>query len=216
MAVISSDEQFAAIEAKLKMRNELVAKNKQTSFREMGSQKYLEDPDVQKFNKTLREEGFKRARRSVKMGSPEEADKSIQDYFNLCDECNQLPSLKSLSMYMGVSIYTFNKYANDPDSEYHDILCAALDYIHSVIEGGAMLNKVNPSVYMYTAANYYGMKDTRSIEINQNIAVGNTGASTRESLAALREQILLEQKQERDAQAKDAILVEPKALDYKG
>lgn len=155
---------------------------------------YLENPELKKFNKALRDNGMKKVRKSVKLGSFEETEVEISKYFDLCDKYSQLPSIKSLCLYLGISVATYNVYLRDPDSEYGELFRAAIDYIHSVIEGGAMNNKVNPATYMFTAANFYGMKDSKQIDISAVSPLQNNATSSRESLNALRKQIENENK----------------------
>lgn len=150
---------------------------------------YLEDPKIKIFNKELRDNGFKKARQPIKLGTIEETSNEINEYFDLCDKYSQLPSIKSLCLYLGISVSTYNKYLNDADSEYGELFRAAIDYIHSIIEGGALNNKINPVTYMFTASNFYGMKDSRQIDITAVAPSQHTSMSSRESLNALRQEV---------------------------
>lgn len=160
---------------------------------------YLENPSLKKFNTQLRQQGFKKARQPIKLGSIEETYDEIQSYFDLCDEYSQLPSIKSLCLYLGISTSTFNSYLRDQDSDYGELFRAGLDYIHSIIEGGAMNNKVNPAVYMFTASNFYGMRDSKQIELAAIAPAQNSSMSSRESLEALRKQVEAEKSKNDDA-----------------
>ena len=92
-------------------------------------------------------------------------------------------------MYLGISTATYNSYLRDPDSEYGELFRAAIDYIHSIIEGGALNNKINPATYMFTASNFYGMKDSKQIDISAIAPSQNNSMSSRESLNALKNQV---------------------------
>ena len=61
----------------------------------------------------------------------------------------------------------------------------ARDLCHVIVENGALNNKVNPATYMFTAANYYDMKNTQSVEIGRSSAERDLAAS-RESINALK------------------------------
>jgi len=172
------------------------------------SSNYLENPQLKQFNKQLRDIGMKRARKSIKLGNIDETQKEIMDYFDLCDEYSQIPSIKSLCLYLGISISTYSSYLRDPDSEYSEVFRAASDFIHSVIENGAMNNKINPATYMFTASNFYGMRDSKQIDISAVAPSQNNAVSSRESLNALRQQI------EEENKNKDAI--EPDFVDKSG
>lgn len=155
----------------------------------MAKSHYLEDPKVKEFNRELRDSSFKKARQPIKLGSIEETSNEINEYFDLCDTYSQLPSIKSLCLYLGISVSTYNNYLNDSDSEYGELFRAAIDYIHSIIEGGALNNKINPVTYMFTASNFYGMKDSRQIDITAVAPSQHTSMSSRESLNALRQEV---------------------------
>ena len=187
MEALSIEEREAAANAMLEARkaNEAMAS---MSVKAIQSH-YLENPQLKAFNKELRNIGFQKARKSVKLGTVEETNAEIVSYFELCDNYNQLPSIKSLCLYLGISVPTYNSYLRDIDSEYSEVFRAAIDYIHSVIEGGAMNNKVNPATYMFTASNYYGMRDSKQIDIAAVAPNQNNAMSSRDSLNALREQL---------------------------
>ena len=157
---------------------------------------YLEDPNIKAFNRELRDNGFKKARQPIKLASIEETSEEINQYFDLCDRYSQLPSIKSLCLYLGISTSTYNRYLNDADSEYGELFRAAIDYIHSIIEGGALNNKINPVTYMFTASNFYGMKDARQIDITAVAPSQHTSMSSRESLNALRQEVEKERKEQ--------------------
>ena len=80
-------------------------------------------------------------------------------------------------------------YLKDTDSEYGELFRAAIDYIHSILEGGALNNKLNPATYMFTATNFYGMRDAKQIDISAIAPSQNNSMSSRESLNALRQEI---------------------------
>lgn len=159
------------------------------SILQFAQSKYLEDPQLKEFNQELRKNGFKKARQPIKLGTVDETNQEIQDYFDLCDKYSQLPSIKSLCLYLGISVSTYNVYLKDTDSEYGELFRAAIDYIHSILEGGALNNKLNPATYMFTATNFYGMRDAKQIDISAIAPSQNNSMSSRESLNALRQEI---------------------------
>ncbi len=150
---------------------------------------YLDNPQIKEFNKKLRENGINKTRQPIKLGSVEDTRNEINSYFDLCDDYSQLPSIKSLCLYLGISTSTYNAYLREADSEYGELFRAAIDYIHSIIESGAMNNKINPATYMFTASNFYGMRDSKQIDISAIAPSQNTSMSSRESLSALREEV---------------------------
>lgn len=172
---------------------------------------YLDNPQVKEFNKKLRTNGINKTRQPIKLGNIEDTRNEINAYFDLCDEYSQLPSIKSLCLYLGISVATYNAYLREADSEYGELFRAAIDYIHSIIEGGAMNNKINPATYMFTASNFYGMRDAKQIDISAIAPSQNTSMSSRESLSALREEVekeKLNSVKEAEYTEKEGVLIE--------
>ena len=147
------------------------------------AEKFLAEPQVALYHDAMRDLAFRR--RESKLGSPEEVEKRVQEYFDLCAETNQLPSIKALALYIGVSYRTLKKYIDDPTSRYNELLVMARDYCHIVVENGALNNKVNPATYMFTAANYYDMKNTQSVEIGRT-STEKELANSQEAIKALK------------------------------
>lgn len=201
MEKLSIEERQEAAMKSLEARRKMV---NPTGLNKFAQSSYLENPQLKEFNKKLRTAGFERARRPIKLGSVEETSTDIQNYFDMCDEYSQLPSIKSLCLYLGISVSTYNSYLRETDSEYGELFRAAIDFIHSIIEGGALNNKINPATYMFTAANFYGMRDSKSIEISAIAPNQNNSMSSRESLNALRAQV----EKEKGLDSSDAIEAE--------
>jgi len=147
------------------------------------AESFLDEPQVVAYNGAVRDRAFNN--RESKLGAPEEVEKRIQEYFNICEATRQLPSIKALSLYIGVPYKVLKKYIDDPTSRYNEMLVMARDYCHVIVENGALNNKVNPATYMFTAANYYDMKNTQSVEIGRSSAEKDLAAS-RETIDALK------------------------------
>jgi len=185
--------------------NALQARQQSRVAKALDKSHYLDDPNVKQFNKVLRASGLEKARKPIKLESVEQTAEEINDYFDLCDSYSQLPSIKSLCLYLGISVSTYHNYLNDVDSEYGELFRAAIDYIHSIIEGGALNNKINPVAYMFTASNFYGMKDTKQVDITAVAPSQHTSMSSRESLTALRQEV---EKQKESEKVKEAVYVD--------
>ena len=147
------------------------------------AESFMAEPQVENYNKSMINHALKV--KDSKLGNPEIVEQRIEDYFALCQENAQLPSIKALGLYIGVPFATLKTYLNDPTSRYYDMLSRAKDLCHIIIENGALNNKVNPATYMFTAANYYDMKDTKSVEIGRS-ATEKELAASRESIDALK------------------------------
>lgn len=151
---------------------------------------YFSDPDVQNFHNDIRTNGFKKMRKSreVKFGTVDEVFREIKDYFDLCAAHGQFPSKISLCTYLGICTRTFDNYRNDINSEYSDLFTFALQCIHEIIESGALANKINPATYIFTATNFYGMRDARNLDVS-SVSANFNFQPTAESVKALREQL---------------------------
>ena len=169
------------------------------------AESFLAEPQVSKYNNVVRKRAFSNT--DIKLGTPEEVEKRIQEYFEICEKTSQLPSIKALSLYIGVPYKTLKKYIDDPTSRYNQMLIMARDYCHVVVENGALNNKVNPATYMFTAANYYDMKNTQSVEIGRSSAEQDLAAS-RESINALKALLERERKGTTSEGAVEATFVE--------
>lgn len=125
--------------------------------------KFLSQEEVKEYNDKILNSVLTQG--GLMLGPLEEVEMRIANYFELCERTNQLPSVKALALYLGVTYQKFLSYANNPVSPYFNMLNMARDMCHVVIENGAMNNAVNPATYMFTASNYYGMKNTQSVSI---------------------------------------------------
>lgn len=166
---------------------------------------FLASKNVKTYNDNIMSIAYKR--RDSKLGLPEEVENRIQEYFALCSKLNQIPSIKALSLYIGVPFYVLKKYLNDPTSRYYDMLSWAKDYCHIVMENCALNNKINPATYMFEAANFYDMRDTHSVEIGHTSTEKELAAS-RDSIKALKELLRNENASVNDGPIKEAKVVE--------
>lgn len=147
------------------------------------AESFLAEPQVEEYNNNIIDHALKI--KDSKLGNPEVVERRIEEYFNLCQHNAQVPSIKALGLYIGVPYATLKTYLNDPTSRYYDMLTRAKDLCHVIIENGAINNKINPAVYAFTAANFYDMKDTKSVEIGRS-ATEKELAASRESIDALK------------------------------
>jgi len=168
------------------------------------SNTFLAAEDVELYNKALANNALKI--RDSKLGPPEVVEERINEYFAICQETHQFPSIKALSLYIGVPFSVVKSYLNDPTSRYYNMLSVASDLCHVMLEQGAINNKVNPATYMFTAANYYGMKNTQSVEIGRTSTQEDL-SSSREAINALKD--LLADKKD-DVVVKEAVIIDAK------
>jgi hypothetical protein len=170
------------------------------------SNTFLASDDVELYNKALANNALKI--KDSKLGPPEVVEERINEYFMICQETHQFPSIKALSLYIGVPFATLKGYLNDPTSRYYNMLSVANDLCHVILEQGAINNKVNPATYMFTAANYYGMKNTQSVEIGHRTSTETDLGSSREAINALKD--LLARDKNDDVVVKEAVIIDAK------
>jgi len=165
--------------------------------------------EFKEFNQALREHGFKMWRSPYKVNcTTDDMQKNVNNYFTLCDTYGQLPSIKGLCVYLGITTIMFNNNINNPESGYRDIFAGAKDYIHSVIENRAMNGKVSSSVYQFTAQNFYDMSTQQNVNITTNGQLTLNVENSEETINALKNEIM-KQVKARDVQyiSSDAIIV---------
>lgn len=172
------------------------------------------DPEFYEYNKVLRDHGFAASKSNKENGGLPPIDKlgtDMEEYFTLCDDYDQIPSLKSMCLYLGISTPMYVSFANNPASEYSYLLRGGLDYIHSILENRALNNKINSAVYMFTAQNFYGMDNVKKVDIHTNVSAEINTANAQETLNALKRELIAEKKK-KDSKVKfvrstDAIVI---------
>lgn len=128
-----------------------------------GKGRYLDNPSVKAFNKELRNRAFVK---KCAFEHFEDVGLEINHYFDLCDTHSVIPSITSLCLYLGIARDTLYAHANNPNSPYSDTLKQAISYCHSILEGGAFEGKVPAVPYIFTAKNFFGMRDDKNITVS--------------------------------------------------
>lgn len=160
---------------------------------------YMSNPNVKKFNSIITSKSFERLHNSNSNGRPcafssrEECLEEVEDYFKLCYECNVIPTIASLALYLGLNRDTLYNYANNPKIyKFSDVLKNAIDTCQSYQEGAVLDGSIQAVPFIFLSKNYYGLKDTTDISFNnqQNDNTVNSG-----TMDAIKEQIALEEEQ---------------------
>ena len=133
---------------------------------------YLSQPNVKKYNSIVTSKSFEIV---ASRGYPrafdsyEECLEEVEDYFKLCYECNIIPTIASLSLYLGLNRETLYNYANSPKIyDYSNILRNAINVCQSYQETAVLDGSVPSVPFIFLAKNYYGLKDTTDISVNSN------------------------------------------------
>ena len=158
---------------------------------------YLSQENVKSFNRIVVSRNFDKLEERHKNKNQQifpdydECLNDIGDYFKLCDKYNIIPTIASLSLYLGVNKETIYQYANNPKMyECSNILKTAIQTCQAYHENAFMSGEVPPVAFIFYAKNYYGMKDQTDVRFNQD---QNTDTISSDSVSALREQIIQEE-----------------------
>lgn len=158
---------------------------------------YLSKDNVKSFNRIVVSRNFDKLEERHKNKSQqifkdyEECLNDVGDYFKLCDKYDIIPTIASLSLYLGVNKDTIYTIANSPKVyECSDILKTAIQTCQAYHENAFMSGEVPPVAFIFYAKNYYGMKDQTDVRFNQD---QNTETIASDSISALKEQIAEEQ-----------------------
>lgn len=149
-----------------------------------GKGRYLDNPDVKAFNKEIRNRVFVR---KCAFDNFEDVGLEISNYFDLCDKHSVIPSITSLCLYLGIARDTLYAHANNPNSRYSDVLKEAINYCHSILEAGAFEGKVPAVPYIFTAKNFFGMRDDKNITVSPSSDKSPVNSS--ETMEAIQKQL---------------------------
>lgn len=150
----------------------VINKHNPTNSSKSKLSEYLSQPHVKKFNSiitsksfdTVASRGYPRAFKSY-----DECLEEVESYFKLCYDCDIIPTIASLSIYLGLNRESLYNYANNPKTyDYSNILNLAINTCQAYQES-AVLDGSIPSVpFIFLSKNYYGLKDTTDISFNNN------------------------------------------------
>lgn len=158
---------------------------------------YLSQENVKSFNRIVVSRSFDKLEEKHKNKSQQifkdydECKNDVEEYFKLCDRYNIIPTIASMSLYLGVNKDTIYTMANAPKVyECSDILKTAIQTCQAYHENAFMSGEVPPVAFIFYAKNYYGMKDQTDVRFNQD---QNNNTISSDSVDALKEQIAQEQ-----------------------
>ncbi len=184
--VSSDDKKQLFIQNNINKQND-TKKNNQMNNK--GSIAYMSKPNVQKFNKAMEDRIFNSTGigRPYAFGSVEDLQKEMSEYFDLCKETSTMPTVTSLSLWLGVNRDTIYEHANNVNSPFSDTMKRTLTYMHSAMENGTLSGDINPVTYIFLAKNYFGMRDDKNINIAP--ATNDPTINNQETMSALQKQI---------------------------
>ena len=154
---------------------------------------YMSQPNIREFNAIVVSKSFERLRKRPKgrpmtYGSREECLEEVEGYFKLCHEYNVLPTISSMALYLGFTRESLYEYARNDAFDLTDILKNAIDTCQSYQEAPALDGTLSAPTWIFTAKNYFNMKDTQDVSISAT----NTPQTNPNTINAIKEQIQLE------------------------
>ncbi|MBQ7141421.1 MAG: hypothetical protein IJO32_07975 [Bacilli bacterium] len=162
---------------------------------------YLSKDNVKAFNRIVVSRNFDKLEERHKNKSQqifpnyEECRDEVEGYFKLCDKYDIIPTIASLSLYLGTNRDTIYQYANNPKMyECSDILRSAIATCQGYHENAFMSGEVPPVAFIFYAKNYYGMKDTTDISVSANQQDNTINSNT---MQTIKEQIELEKTEQK-------------------
>ena len=160
---------------------------------------YLSQENVKCFNRIVVSKNFDRLREETKLGrkqifsSNEECLNEIEDYFKLCDKYDMIPTIASLSLYLGVNRETLYNYANNHKSyTFSNIVKSAIDTCQSYQETAVLDGTIQSVPFIFLSKNYFGLKDQTDVNISANNQDNTINSNT---MATIKEQIAMEEEQ---------------------
>lgn len=158
---------------------------------------YLSQDNVKSFNRIVISRNFDKLEERHKNKSQQifnnydECLCDVEDYFKLCDKYNIIPTIASMSLYLGVNKETIYQYANNPKVyECSNILKTAIQTCQAYHENAFISGEIPPVAFIFYAKNYYGMKDQTDVRFNQDNQESNLLNSN--TMETIKEQIELE------------------------
>ena len=169
------------------MEKEKNGKNVPTN--QLQKSNYLDNPNTRAYHKVIREKCILSKRTCL--DSVENMEREILEYIELTDKYNAVPSVLSLSNYLGINRAYLYELANS-NSDFSNTAKRAIELIHDVQESGALKNSLAAIPYLFIAKNYYNMHDGQTITLKPDNSSSDRSQTMEALQEVVREQKLLE------------------------
>lgn len=153
-----------------------------------GSIAYMSRPNVKEFNNILRSKIFSNGNKPYAFLNIEQLEKDLEEYFDTCSQYNIIPTVTNVALWLGCDRDTIYNHANNSASPYFGIMKNLLTYLHDQMQSGTLSGDINPVTYIFLSKNYYGMTDSKDINVKAS-ANGGSSVNSQETAEALRKQI---------------------------
>lgn len=123
--------------------------------------------------------------------SDEECRQRLYDFFNICQETGQLPTVEKMVMCLGAVKSTVWEWENGNgcSSTRANLIKKAKEFIASFESEMVTEGKINPVVYIFRAKNYFGMKDQQEHVIKPENPLGEMVDQARLESTIVQEQL---------------------------
>jgi len=151
---------------------------------------YMSQPNIKEFNAIVTNKSFERLKKNNKgrpqiFNSRDECIEEVEDYFKLCFDYGVLPTIASMSLYLGYSRDSIYANASNEGCDYSDVLKNAIHTCQSYQELPALDGTLSAPTWIFTAKNYFGMKDTQDVSISAT----NQQQNNARTINAIKEQL---------------------------
>ena len=154
---------------------------------------YLSQPNVKKFNAIMTDKGFNLvAKRGYPrtFSSADECLNEVNEYFKLCYDCEMIPTVASLCLFLGLNRESLYNIANNPRIyEYSNILKYAINTCQSYQEGAVLSGDIPSVPFIFLSKNYFGLKDTTEVNVS---AVNQDNSINSDTLSVIKDQVKME------------------------
>lgn len=165
-----------------------------------GMSEYLSQPNIRDFNRILVSRSFDLLKEPMKsemthvLNDYDQCLEECVDYFKLCDQYAIVPTVASLCLYLGIGKERFYGMIKDPRRyNVSNVLATSLATCRAFHEQAFLAGEVPSQVFIFYAKNYYGMKDTSDITVNNSNPQEQIQTQT---LDTIKEQIRLEKEKD--------------------
>ena len=163
---------------------ELRASGRGNMYDNKSRQSYMAQPNVKEFNKTFIPKAL--VGRPYRWDSVEELEKELSDFFSLCEKTDTVPTITGIATWLHCSRDTIYSHANNPNSQFSDVLKNVINICHASLENGAIDGKVNSVVYIFMGKNYFSLEDNKNITVTPS---QNSTLNTQSTMDAIQKQL---------------------------
>lgn len=128
-----------------------------------------------------------------KVKTDEECEERIGQFFLMCAENGQIPTVEKMALSLGIDTRTLTEWEHGRLHNGSRMLMVkkAKQFLSSFDADMLIKNKLNPVAYIFRAKNYYGMVDKTDVAIGTTSALGE--AKSPEELESYYDTVVLDE-----------------------